>query len=109
MNDPRSNPPIFGANIDPSTDDTQEPFRRDQIADRLGLELITVQDHPYNRHHLDTGTLVTALALQTEKVHVGTNMICTPLRPPVMLAKMAASLDLLSNGRLELGLGAGAY
>lgn len=101
--------PLFGANIDPATDDPKEPFRRAAIADAQGLDLITIQDHPYNRHHLDTWTLLTALAVSTERVHVGTNVANLPLRGPAMLAKMAASLDVLSGGRVELGLGAGTF
>lgn len=103
------NPPLFGANVDPGYADPREPFRRAQLADQNGLELITVQDHPYNRRFFDTWTLLSALAMKTEHVHLGTNVISTPLRPPTMLAKQAATLDVLSDGRLELGLGAGAY
>ncbi len=102
-------PPLFGANIDPSAADPREPFRRAQIAEAHGLDLIMLQDHPYNRHHLETWTLLTALAAATSRVHVGTNVLCTPLRPPAMIAKMAATLDILSGGRVEIGLGAGAF
>lgn len=101
--------PLFGANVDPSAADPQEPFRRAQIADQNGLHLITVQDHPYNRQFFDTWTLLTALAMKTANVHIGTNVLSTPLRPPAMLSKMAATLDILCQGRLELGVGAGAY
>ncbi len=100
--------PLFGANVDPSARDPAEPFRRAQIADAHGLDLITVQDHPYVPTFLETWTLITALATRTQRVHVGTNVASMPLRPPAMLAKMAASLDVLSGGRVELGLGAGA-
>src|SRR5690606_17012939 len=80
-----------------------------RIADQHGLDLFMIQDHPYNPDFLDTWTLLTALALATDRVHVGTNVLCTPLRPPAMLAKMAATLDVLTGGRLELGLGVGAF
>jgi alkanesulfonate monooxygenase SsuD/methylene tetrahydromethanopterin reductase-like flavin-dependent oxidoreductase (luciferase family) len=109
MNDRSSLPPSFGANIDPSAGDPLEPFKRARLADAGGLDLITVQDHPYNRRFFETWTLLTALAKETERVHLGTNVASTPLRPPAMLAKQAATLDVLSGGRLELGLGAGAY
>ena len=101
--------PLFGANIDPSAADPSEPFRRAEIAEQNGLHLITIQDHPYNMRFFDTWTLLAALAMKTERVHLGTNVASTPLRPPAMLAKMAATLDVLSGGRLELGIGAGAY
>jgi alkanesulfonate monooxygenase SsuD/methylene tetrahydromethanopterin reductase-like flavin-dependent oxidoreductase (luciferase family) len=101
--------PLLGANIDPSAADPQEPFRRARLAEDGGLDLITLQDHAYNRTHLDTWTLLTALAMRTERIHLGTNVLTTPLRPPAMLAKSAATLDVLTGGRVELGLGAGAY
>lgn len=99
--------PLFGISIDPSAVDPQEPFRRAQIADENGIDLITLMDHPYNRRLFDTWTLLTALGVQTQRVHVGTNVLSLPLRPPAMLAKMAATLDVLTGGRLQMGLGAG--
>ena len=102
-------PPLFGASIDPSTADPQEPFRRARLADDTGLDLITLMDHPYIKNLFETWTLMTALAMATKRVHIGTNVASLPLRPPAMLAKMAATLDVLSEGRVELGLGAGAY
>jgi alkanesulfonate monooxygenase SsuD/methylene tetrahydromethanopterin reductase-like flavin-dependent oxidoreductase (luciferase family) len=103
------NQPLFGANIDPTVSDPQEPFRRARIADENGLDLITIQDHVYNRNHLETWTLLSALASVTSHVRLGTNVLTTPLRPPAVLAKMAATLDAISGGRVELGIGAGAF
>lgn len=97
----------FGIAIDPSADDPQDPFWRAQIADENGIELVTCMDHPYNRRLFDTWTLLTALAMSTERVHVAGNVLNLPLRPPAMLAKQAATLDVLSEGRFEMGLGAG--
>ena len=102
-------PVLFGLNVDPSTSNLDEAYRRAHIADQNGLDLITIQDHAYNRQHLETWTLMTALAAATRHVHVGGNVLTLPLRPPAMLAKQAATLDVISNGRVELGLGAGAY
>jgi|MTBAKMStandDraft_1061839.scaffolds.fasta_scaffold00614_24 alkanesulfonate monooxygenase SsuD/methylene tetrahydromethanopterin reductase-like flavin-dependent oxidoreductase (luciferase family) len=101
--------PIFGINIDPSTTglDTAQSLAR--LADKGSVDLLTIQDHPYNPDFLDTWTLLTTLASRTERVHFMTNMLNTPLRPPAMMAKMAATLDVISAGRLELGLGAGGY
>lgn len=101
--------PLFGASIDPSAADPEEPFRRATIADENGLDLVTIMDHPYNRRLFDTWTLLAALGMRTKRVHLGTNVLSLPLRPPAMLAKQAASLDVLTGGRVELGLGAGAY
>lgn len=102
-------PPLFGANVDPSAADPQEPFRRARIAEENGLDRITLMDHPYNARLFDTWTLLTALAMATKRVHVGTNVANLPLRPPAMLAKMAATLDVLAGGRVEFGLGPGAF
>lgn len=101
--------PLFGANIDPTSETLQEPFERTELAEREGFDLVTVQDHPYNNLHLDTWTLLSALAMRTTRIGLGTNVTNLPLRPPAMLAKMAATLDVLSGGRVELGLGAGAF
>lgn len=101
--------PLLGINIHPGADSVQDAFERAAIADRTGLDLVAAQDHPYNRGFLDTWTLLTALAARTEHVHVLTNVANLPLRPPAMLAKQAASLDVISGGRVELGVGAGAF
>lgn len=106
---PTSFAPRFGINIDPTMPDLEAPFTRAAIADRAGLDLIAVQDHPYNRRMLETWTLLSMLAARTERIGLVTNVVSTPLRPPAMLAKQAATLDLLSGGRMELGIGAGAF
>jgi alkanesulfonate monooxygenase SsuD/methylene tetrahydromethanopterin reductase-like flavin-dependent oxidoreductase (luciferase family) len=78
-------------------------------ADRSGLDLIGVQDHPYQGRFFDTWTLLAYVAGQTERVRLVPDVTNLPLRLPAMLAKAAASLDLLSGGRVEVGLGAGAF
>ena len=77
------------------------------VADRAGLDLVTFQDHPYQPGFLDTWTLLTYVAARTSRVRLSHNVLNLPLRPPVMLARAAASVDLLSGGRFELGIGAG--
>jgi alkanesulfonate monooxygenase SsuD/methylene tetrahydromethanopterin reductase-like flavin-dependent oxidoreductase (luciferase family) len=66
-------------------------------------------DHPYLANLNETWTLIAALAMRTERVHVGANVLNGALRPPAMLAKAVATLDRLSGGRVELGIGAGGY
>lgn len=78
-------------------------------ADRSGLDLVGIQDHPYQRRFLDTLTLIGTLLAETKRVRVFPDVANLPLRPPAMMAKQAASLDVLSGGRFELGLGAGAF
>lgn len=99
----------FGANVDPTANDPSWPLRLSLAIERTGLEYIGIQDHPYNSGFLDTWTLIATLLQATERVHIFPNVANLPLRPPVMLAKAAATLDVLSRGRVELGLGAGAY
>jgi len=92
-------------------DATDPPGLLDQarLAERAGFDLVGVQDHPYQRRYLDTFTLLAALAAATDRIRLFPDVANLPLRHPAMLAKAAASLDLLSGGRFELGLGAGAF
>ena len=94
--EPLANPPDFAARIT-------------KVADRAGLDLVGIQDHPYQRRFLDTWTLISTLVPQTEQISFFPDVANLPLRPPAMLAKAAASLDVLSGGRIEMGLGAGAF
>jgi alkanesulfonate monooxygenase SsuD/methylene tetrahydromethanopterin reductase-like flavin-dependent oxidoreductase (luciferase family) len=80
-----------------------------RIADGSGLDVIGVQDHPYQRRFLDTWMLMATILARTERVRVFPDVANLPLRPPAMIAKAAASLDVISGGRFELGLGAGAF
>jgi alkanesulfonate monooxygenase SsuD/methylene tetrahydromethanopterin reductase-like flavin-dependent oxidoreductase (luciferase family) len=77
--------------------------------ERRGLDYIGVQDHPYQRRFVDAWVLLSMIASATTRVHVFPDVSNLPLRPPAMLAKAAASLDVLSGGRFELALGAGAF
>ncbi|MCI0687035.1 MAG: LLM class flavin-dependent oxidoreductase [Sporichthyaceae bacterium] len=77
--------------------------------ERLGLDYVAVQDHPYQRRFVDAWVLLSAIAGVTERVGLFPDVANLPLRPPVMMAKAAASLDVLSAGRFELGLGAGGF
>jgi alkanesulfonate monooxygenase SsuD/methylene tetrahydromethanopterin reductase-like flavin-dependent oxidoreductase (luciferase family) len=80
-----------------------------RLAETLGYELVGIQDHPYQRRFLDTFVLLGWLVAATERIRFFTDVAHLPLRPPAMLAKQAASLDVLSGGRFELGLGAGGF
>ena len=99
----------FALDINPSANQIDDIFKRAQLADELGFDLITSQDHPYNRGHFDTMTMLTALAMKTNRVRIGTNVANLPLRSPTMLAKQVATLSVLANREIELGLGAGAF
>lgn len=74
-----------------------------------GLDWIGVQDHPYQRRFVDTWSLLGAVAAVTGRVGFFPDVANLPLRPPAIMAKAAASLDVISGGRFELGLGAGNF
>jgi alkanesulfonate monooxygenase SsuD/methylene tetrahydromethanopterin reductase-like flavin-dependent oxidoreductase (luciferase family) len=74
-----------------------------------GLDLIGVQDHPYQRRYVDTWVLMSMIAAATSRVHIFPDVANLPLRPPAVMAKAAASIDVLSGGRFEHGLGAGGF
>lgn len=102
-------PLSFGLFPVPTATDLAEVWEAVGIADREGLDLIGIQDHPYQRRFVDTFTLLTAVAMRTERVTVFPDVASLPLRPPAVLAKAATTIDLLSGGRFELGLGAGSF
>lgn len=80
-----------------------------QEAERLGLDYIAVQDHPYQRRFVDTWSLLSMIAATTSRIGLFPDVANLPLRPPAVMAKAAASIDVLSGGRFELGLGAGSF
>ncbi|HEY8684233.1 MAG TPA: LLM class flavin-dependent oxidoreductase [Chloroflexota bacterium] len=100
---------LFGTFISPAVQPVMHAVDLAIVADRAGLDLATFQDHPYLPTFHDTWTLLSYVASRTERIHVSGNVLNLPLRQPAVLARSAASLDLLSGGRLELGLGAGGY
>jgi alkanesulfonate monooxygenase SsuD/methylene tetrahydromethanopterin reductase-like flavin-dependent oxidoreductase (luciferase family) len=99
----------FGTFITPSSQRPHEVVALAQMTERAGLDLATFQDHPYQPAFLDTWTLLSWVAAQTTTLRVSGNVVNLPLRPPVVLARAAASLDLLSGGRYEMAIGAGAF
>ncbi|MDQ3862280.1 MAG: LLM class flavin-dependent oxidoreductase [Actinomycetota bacterium] len=99
----------FGVSVEPLADPPEWAARVVRAADRAGLDLVGIQDHPYQRRFLDTWTLISTLVPVTEHIRFFPDVANLPLRPPAMLAKAAASLDVLSGGRVEIGLGAGAF
>jgi len=100
---------LFGLFVTPSAAGARRALDLAGTADRTGLDLVTFQDHPYHPAFLDTWTLLSYAAARTERVRLSGNVLSLPLRPPAVLARAAASLDILSGGRFELGIGAGAF
>jgi alkanesulfonate monooxygenase SsuD/methylene tetrahydromethanopterin reductase-like flavin-dependent oxidoreductase (luciferase family) len=99
----------FGAFIVPVARQADVVVELSRLADVAGLDIVSFQDHPYQSAFLDTWTLLSVVAAATTNVRVAPNVANLPLRPPVVLARSAASLDILSGGRVELGIGAGTY
>src|SRR3984957_17076798 len=99
----------FGIFMTPQADAGPHVIELARQADAAGLDWVSVQDHPYQPAFLDAWTLLTAIATATDNIGVFPNVANLPLRPPAMLARAAASLDILSGGRAELGIGAGAF
>ena len=100
----------FGSFITPMADQVVDRAGAAAVvAERVGFDLVTFQDHPYQRRFVDTWTLLSFVAARTERVRLAGNVLNLPLRLPAVLAKSVATLDLLSGGRVELGLGAGAF
>ena len=99
----------FGIFVTPKADTAGHVLRLARRAEAAGLDWVSVQDHPYQPAFLDAWTLLTAIAATTERVSVFPNVVNLPLRPPAVLARAVASLDILSGGRAELGIGTGAF
>jgi len=100
---------LFGTFITPTAALPERVVELARASETAGLDLVTFQDHPYQPRFLDTWTLLAYVAARTETIHLAANVTNLPLRPPAVLARAVASLDLLSGGRVELGLGAGAF
>ena len=99
--------PSFGYFLIPNAADPLLETARE--VERLGLDYVGVQDHPYQRRFVDTFSLMAAILATTTTLRAFPDVANLPLRPPAVLAKTAATLDVLSGGRFELGLGAGAF
>jgi F420-dependent oxidoreductase-like protein len=97
--------------------DPLEAWRRTvavaQAADRLGVESVWLFDHfhtvprPTDEITFESFTTLSALAALTERVRLGHVVICTGFRNPALTAKMISTMDTISGGRMELGIGAG--
>jgi alkanesulfonate monooxygenase SsuD/methylene tetrahydromethanopterin reductase-like flavin-dependent oxidoreductase (luciferase family) len=99
----------FGTFITPEAAHPDSVIAAVLASEGAGLDLATFQDHPYQPGHLDTWTLMSYLAARTTAIGLSANVLNLPLRQPAVIARSVASLDRLSHGRVELGLGAGAF
>lgn len=99
---------LFGTLLEPRPERAREVVQLGELTERVGLDLVSLADHPYWPEQLDSLALLAAIAARTNRVRVLSNLANLPLRPPAMLARTATSLDLLTDGRFELGIGTGA-
>ncbi len=104
-----SRPLRFGISVTPYAADYPRIVEAVLAAEERGLELVGIQDHPYQRRFLDTYALMGDLLARTSRLRFFPDVTSLPMRQPAMIAKAAASLDIMSGGRFELGLGAGAF
>jgi len=99
----------IGISVTPTASAYREIVAQVLAAERGGLDLVGIQDHPYQRRFLDTFALIGDLLARTSRLRFFPDVASLPMRSPPMLAKAAASLDVMSDGRFELGIGAGAF
>ncbi len=99
----------FGISVVPTAADLLQTRTTVSLADTLGLDLVGIQDHPYQWRFLDTWALMADLLARTTRIRIFPDVANLPMRVPAMIAKESASLDVLSGGRFELGIGAGAF
>jgi alkanesulfonate monooxygenase SsuD/methylene tetrahydromethanopterin reductase-like flavin-dependent oxidoreductase (luciferase family) len=101
--------PSFGISVTPYAETYPRIVEQVLAAERTGFDDVGIQDHPYQRRFLDTFALIADLLARTSRLRFFPDVASLPMRPPTMLAKAAASLDVMSGGRFELGLGAGNF
>ncbi len=104
----------FGVMLRQQKIDFNEIKEAAQLCDKLGYDSIWFYDHVLGQgiigiDILEPWTLMSALSTVTEKIKLGTMVLSNGFRHPPLLAKMAATLDYISDGRLEFALGAGWF
>ena len=99
---------IFGVGVPTSAGPGDDPVGLAREAERLGYDFVSAADHPCGSNpSYETATMLTWIAARTSRIKVASRVLAVPFRRPAMVAKLAASLDLLSGGRFILGLGGG--
>lgn len=99
----------FGVNLPTSAAAGADPVGYARAAEALGFDFVSASDHPAGDYPTyETWTLLSWVAAATSRISVASRVLSIPFRSPALVAKMAESLDRLSEGRLILGLGGGA-
>ena len=100
---------LFGVNLSTSASAGTDPVADARRAEAAGFDFVSADDHPCGvQPNYETWTMLAWVAASTTKLKVATRILGMPYRAPAMVAKMAASLDQLSGGRLFQGLGGGS-
>jgi alkanesulfonate monooxygenase SsuD/methylene tetrahydromethanopterin reductase-like flavin-dependent oxidoreductase (luciferase family) len=100
---------LFGVNVSTSVHPGADPVADATRAEEAGFDFVSASDHPSGDHPTyETWTMLSWIAAATSRIKVATRVLGVPYRPPAMVAKMAESLNRLSQGRLILGMGGGA-
>jgi alkanesulfonate monooxygenase SsuD/methylene tetrahydromethanopterin reductase-like flavin-dependent oxidoreductase (luciferase family) len=105
----------FGYHIPPEGRTFEDMKNASQKAEEWGFDLFTTTDHLMNmrqpegpsNHPLECWTLLGGIAAVTNKIRIGPLVSCYGYRAPTLLGKIATTVDIMSNGRLVMGLGAG--
>ena len=98
----------FGVNVPTTAGPGADPVAQARAAEGFGFDFVSSSDHPCGTSPShETWTMLTWIAASTSRIRVATRVLGLPYRPPAMVAKMAETLDRLSDGRLILGLGGG--
>nr|WP_279582585.1 LLM class flavin-dependent oxidoreductase [Fodinicola feengrottensis] len=98
---------VFGFGAHSTVDDGPELLRMARQADRDGLDLVSLSDHPYLGERLDAYAALGFILGRTQHISGLANVTNLPTRPAPMLARTVTSLSALSGGRIVLGMGAG--
>lgn len=104
---------LFGANIPQAGSDYQLVERAALACEKYGFDFVWISDHLQDflpsKPYLECWTTLSALAATTKRLRLCTILVNNLFRQPSLVAKMGATLDVISNGRLEFGIGAGWY
>lgn len=101
-------PLLFGLNVPSAVGVGSDPLEDAVRAERLGFDFVSTNDHPNGAATHEAWTTLTWIAARTSRIKVASRVLGVPYRPPPLVAKMAATLQGLSEGRLILGLGGGS-
>lgn len=99
---------MYGLDVSTSAAPGRDPVAYAQHAESLGFDFVSASDHPSGtRPTYETWTMLTWIAAKTQRIGIATRVLGVPYRNVAMVAKMAETLDRLTDGRLILGLGGG--